>query len=112
MTHRRRSNVVANAMSCLWVLALVLATGCKAYVEPKKLDQACKTDKDCEEPLICREGLRATAVCVKTCGTNKAGTDPSHYGIEEPDTSCPTGWECGGMLKQRLVDKDTKEDRG
>lgn len=93
-------------------MALVLATACKTYEEPKKLDQACKTDKDCEEPLVCRDGLRATRVCVKICGANKFGTDPSHLGIGQPDNSCPAGWECAAMLEQRLVDKQTKEDKG
>jgi len=101
-------------MPCRWLplLVLGLVAGCKSYDEPRKLDQACKTDKDCEDPLVCRKGLRPTAVCLKTCGTNKFGKDSTHYGVGEPDTSCPAGWECAATLEHRLVDKLTKEDRG
>jgi len=81
------------------VLALALVA-CKKYESPARLDEACKVDRDCEEPLFCMEGFRAKPVCMKSCGPTKIQIGRN----EAVDTSCPAGWQCSATVVSRLVD--------
>jgi hypothetical protein len=94
-----------------WLVALVLVAGCKKYDEPKKIGESCKDDKDCAEPFVCREGLKATAVCVKPCGPSKIDEIQQRKGDEvAPDYTCPQGWECNAMLHSRYKNLETGEE--
>jgi hypothetical protein len=93
-----------------WILglALVLAIGCKKYDEPNKIGEACKDDKECEEPLVCREGLRASAACVKPCGPRNIETQINADQTGK-DYTCPQGWECTAVLERRYRNLETGE---
>jgi len=97
-----------------WLLAvLVLLLACKKYEDPKKIGEACTDTKQCEEPLKCSKGLKATAVCVKACGPSKADEitqkrEGSDY--VAPDYTCPQGWECSAILESRYRNTETGEE--
>lgn len=77
------------------VLVVALVSSCK---QPKHADEACTTDSDCAERLVCQDGVRATKVCVPTCRPDVAVS-----GLGTPDERCPLGWECTASIGDRPV---------
>jgi hypothetical protein len=88
-----------------WVLvvALVATSACKRYVEPGAIGEECKQDRDCADALVCTKGIHAEQECMKPCGpTAMQASAPSPY--DDPDQTCPAGWECKATLVYEYVD--------